>query len=154
MSEKHQRAATVAATVLTAFFFVFSAFGRDHSILNGTWTLAPAKSDFAGQPVVQTGTVTINDQQGVIVVSRSFVYEGATETFFYNDSTGSEHNSTVHDGKDLKSRTKWDHDVLTVTTTQSGAITVESYRLAADGSMTVAVVRPERKPINLVFQRQ
>jgi hypothetical protein len=44
----------------------FSAFARDHSALNGTWTLVPAKSDFAGQSVVQTGTVPINDRQGII----------------------------------------------------------------------------------------
>ena len=73
---------TIIRAVLTTLVFAFTAFASDHSALNGTWTLVPAKSDFAGQPVVQTGTVTINDRQGVIVVSRSFVYEGATETFF------------------------------------------------------------------------
>jgi len=117
-------------------------------------TLVPAKSDFAGQPVVQTGTVTINDRQGDITVSRSFVYEGAIETFFYSDITDSEHNSTIHSGKDLKSKTRWDHDVLKVTTTQSGAITIESYTLAADGAMMVKVERPEHRPITLVFQRK
>src|SRR5271168_1765407 len=113
---------TYTLATLTTLFFSFSASARDHNALNGTWTLVPTKSDFAGQPVVQTGTVTISDQQGVIVISRSFVYEGTTETFFYTDSTGSENNSTVHTGKDLKTKTKWDHDVLKVTTTQSGAI--------------------------------
>lgn len=152
MSEKHLRAATIT-TFLTCLLAA-SAFARDHSVLNGTWTLAPAKSDFAGQPVLQTGTVTINDQQGVIVISRSFKYEGATETFFYSDSTGSENNSTIHSGKDLKSKTRWDHDVLKVTTTESGAVTLESYTLATHASMMVTVVRPERKPITLVFQRQ
>jgi hypothetical protein len=145
---------TITGAVLTTLLFAFSAFARDHSAMNGTWTLVPAKSDFAGQPVVQTGTVTINDQTGVVVVSRSFVYEGANETFFYNDSTGSENNSTVHLGKDLKTKTRWDHKVLRVTTTQSGAVTVENYSLAADGAMVVSVERPERKPITLVFQRQ
>jgi hypothetical protein len=145
---------TIAGAVLTTLLFALSASARDHSALNGEWTLVPAKSDFAGQPVVQTGTVTIHDQNGVIVVSRSFVYAGATETFFYNDSTGSEHGSTIHTGKDLKSKTKWDHDVLKVTTTQSGAITLESYSLAADGTMLVSVVRPEHTPITLVFQHQ
>ncbi len=96
---------------MTTLLFGFLAYARDHSALNGAWTLVPAKSDFAGQLVVQTGTVTISEQQGVIVVSRSFVYEGATESFFYNDSTGSENGSTVHTGKDLKTKTKWDHDV-------------------------------------------
>jgi hypothetical protein len=143
------------STVLTILLFACPAFASDHSTLNGTWTLVPAKSDFAGQPVVQTGTVTISNHQGVIVVSRSFKYEGATETFFYNDSTGnSEHSTTVHTGKDLKTKTKWDHDVLKVTTTQSGAVTLENYTLAADGTMLVSVERPEHKPITLYFQHQ
>jgi hypothetical protein len=144
---------TITGAVLTTLLFAFSAFARDHSALNGTWTLVPAKSDFAGQPVVQTGTVTINDRQGVIIVSRSFVYEGATETFFYRDVIDTENNATIHTGKDLKSKTRWDHDVLKVTTTQSGAITLESYTLDADGAMLVSVVRPEHKPITLVFHK-
>jgi hypothetical protein len=140
----------VVATLLGAF----SAFARDHSALNGAWTLVPAKSDFAGQSVVQTGTVTIADRDGVIIVSRSFVYEGATETFFYNDVSDSEHNATIHTGKDLKSKTSWDHEVLKVVTTQSGAVTTERYSLAPDGAMIVSVARPEQKPISLVFQRK
>jgi len=140
--------------VFSLFFAVF-AFASDRSALNGTWTLVPAKSDFQGQPVVQTGTVTISDHEGVTVISRSFVYEGATETFFYSDSTANSRNSpTIHSGKDLKTKTKWEHDVLKVTTTLSGAVTLESYTLAADGAMMVSVERPERKPITLVFQRQ
>ena len=76
-------ATQITGAVLTTLLFAFSAFARDHSALNGTWTLVPAKSDFAGQRVVQTGTVTIADKEGIVIVSRNFVYEGATETFFY-----------------------------------------------------------------------
>jgi hypothetical protein len=141
--------------VLTTLLAAFSAHAGDHQALNGTWTLVPAKSNFAGQAVVQTGTVTINDRQGVIVVSRSFVYEGATETFFYTDGTANSKNSpTIHTGKDLKTKTKWDHDVLTVKTTQPSGITLENYTLAADGTMLVNVTRPDQKPITLIFQRQ
>jgi hypothetical protein len=104
--------------------------------------------------VVQTGTVTISDREGIIIVQRSFVYEGAAETYFYKDITDAESGATIHTGKDLKSKTRWDHDALKVTTTESGAVTVESYTLAADGAMMVSVVRPEHKPITLVFQRQ
>jgi hypothetical protein len=143
----------ITAAVLTTLLFACSAIAADHRAMNGTWTLVPTKSDFAGQSVVQTGTVTIDDHQGIITVSRNFVYAGATETFFYSDMTDAEHNATIHSGKDLKSKTRWDHDVLKVTTTQSGAVTVESYALNADGDMTVNVVRPNRKPITLVFQR-
>src|ERR1700674_1151287 len=142
----------ITGAILMTLLFAFSAFARDHSVLNGTWTLVPAKSDFAGQPVVQTGTVTINDREGVITVSRNFKYEGATETFFYSDITDAERNATIHDGKDLKSKTSWDHGVLKVKTTESGAVTLESYALAPDGAMTV--MRPNRKPITLLFQRQ
>ena len=142
------------AVIGSILLFSFSAMARDHSALNGTWILAPTKSDFAGQPVVQTGSVTISDQQGIIIVSRSFVYQGAVETFFYKDLTDAENDATIHTGKDLKSKTRWDHDVLKVTTTQSGAITVESYSLAADGAMLVRVATPEHSPITLVFQRK
>ena len=139
---------------MTTLLFALPAFARDHTAFNGTWTLVPVKSDFAGQPVIQTGTVTINSQDDVIIVSRSFAYQGVTDTFFYKDMTDAENNATIRSGKDLKSKTKWDHEVLKVTTTQSGAITLESYSLAADGTMLVNVVKPDRKPITLVFQRR
>jgi hypothetical protein len=144
----------ITGVVLTALLFACSAFAHEHTALNGTWTLVPAKSDFAGQRVVQTGTVTINEREGIITVSRSFVYEGATQTYFYNDMTDADNNATIHTGKDLKSKSSWDHDVLKVTTTESGAVTLERYTLAADGTMIVSVVRPDRKPLSLVFQRQ
>jgi hypothetical protein len=146
--------AGIAGAVLTTLLLVVPTYARDHSAMTGDWTLVPAKSDFAGQPVVQTGTVTIHDQQGVIVVTRSFVYAGANETYFYNDSTGSENNSTIHSGQDLKSKTRWDRDVLKVTTTQSGAVTIESYRVTADGTLLVNVERPDHPPFTLVFQRR
>jgi len=144
---------TIIGAGLTTVFFAVSAFA-DHNALNGDWTLVPAKSDFAGQSVVQTGTVTISDKKGIIVVTRSFVYDGAAETFFYSDSTGSQHGSTVHSSKDLKTKTSWDHDVLKVTTTLSGAKTLESYSLAHDGSMLVHVQRPDQKAFTLVFLRK
>jgi hypothetical protein len=144
----------ITGAALTALLFACSAFAHDHSAMNGTWTLVPTKSEFAGQPVMQTGTVTISSEGDVIIVTRSFAYEGARETYFYKDLTDAQNNATIHSGKDLKSKTKWDHDVLKVTTTQTGAVTVESYSLAADGTMLADVVRPDRKPITLVFERK
>jgi len=145
---------TITGAALTAVLFACSAFAHDHSAFNGTWTLVPVKSEFAGQPVIQTGNVTISGEGDVIIVTRSFAYEGASETFFYKDMTDAENNATIHSGKDLKSKTKWDHDTLKVTTTQSGAITVESYSLATDGTMLASVLRPDHKPITLVFERK
>jgi len=146
--------AAITGALLTTLLCAFSALARDHSAMNGTWILVPAKSDFAGEPAVETGSVTINEREGNITVSRSFVYAGATETFFYSDITDSQNNATIHTGKDFKSKARWDRDVLKVTTTKSGATTLESYTLAADGTMTASVVRPERKPITLVFQHR
>jgi hypothetical protein len=76
------------------------------------------------------------------------------ETFLYSDLTDSETNATLHSGKELKSKTKWDHDVLKVIATESGAVTIGSYFLGPDGNMLVSVVRPDRKLITLVFQRK
>ena len=146
----------VTGAVLASLLFAAAAFAHQHTALNGTWTLVPAQSDFAGQPVIQTGTVTINERDGDITVSRSFKYEGASDTFFYRDITDSENSATIHTGKELKTKTRWDHDILKVTNTntQSGAVTLETYTLAADGTMMVSVIRPEHKPITLRFQRQ
>ena len=146
---------TITGAVLTTLLFACPALARDHSALNGTWTLVPARSDFAGQPVVQTGTVTINEREGIIIiVTRSFMYEGANETYFYRDVIDTENKATIHTAKDVKSKTKWDHDILRVTTTQPGSVTTESYSLAADGTLMVSVVRPEHKPIALFFERK
>ncbi len=144
------------ATAAMAFvaLFVFSAFAREHTALNGTWTLVPDKSDFAGQPVIQSGSVTINEREGNISVSRSFVYKGDTGTSSYSDSIDGESNATINSGKDVKSKARWDHDVLKVATTQSGATTVETYSLAADGTMMVRVERPNQKAFTLVFVRR
>ncbi len=143
----------ITGAALTALLFACCAFAHDHIALNGTWTLVPTKSEFAGQPVIQTGTVTINERQGDITVTRNFAYEGADQTLFYRDLTDSQNSATIHSGKDLKSKTKWDHNVLKVTTTESGLVTVESYSLTADGEMRVSVVRPDRKAFTLVFER-
>jgi hypothetical protein len=140
--------------LLTILLVVLTAFARDHSAFNGTWTLVPTKSDFSGQPVLQTGTVTIDDREGNVSVIRNFVYDGATETYFYKDMVDSEHNATIHNGKDLKSKTRWDHDVLKVITTQDGAVTEEGFSLGPDGTLTASVVRPGRQPITLVFVRK
>jgi hypothetical protein len=145
---------THAMAALLTVFLAFSAYGRDLNELNGTWTLLPAKSDFAGQPVVQTGTVTIAARDGIIIVSRSFVYKGAAETFFYNDVTDAENNATIHSGRDVKSKTRWDGDVLKVTTTDSGRVTTESYALAEDGSLKVLVERPDGKAFTLILERR
>ncbi len=142
-----------AAACLLVFFSA-AAFANSHHELNGTWKLEPTRSDFAGQPAIQTGTVTINDRQHNIYVSRNFSYDGANQTYSYHFSTDGRVNSTIHEGKDFKSKAKWEGDVLVVTTTRAGETVTENYSLAADGSLREIVDRPGHPSITLYFQRQ
>ncbi len=151
---KNHATLKISQAVLTTVLFALPLAARDHAAFNGTWILVPARSDFAGQSVVQTGTVTIKSEDRVIIVERNFKYEGIAETYFYSDLSDANGGATIHTGKDLKSKTKWDHDVLRVTTTLDGAVTVESYALSADGGMKVNVVRPGRKAVELAFERK
>ncbi len=144
----------ISGVVLTTLLAASAVFASRHTALNGSWTLIPARSDFAGQSVIQPGTVTINERQGKITVARNFAYESATGTTFYRDMIDSDNSATIHSGKDFKTKAKWDHDALKVTTTQPGAVTLETYTLAADGIMTVNVARQGRKPITLLFERK
>ncbi len=135
-------------------FFSAAALGNSHHDLNGTWKLEPTRSNFAGEPVIQTGTVTINDRQHNIYVSRNFSYDGANQSYTYNFSTDGRVNSTIHEGKAFKSKAKWEGDVLVVTTTRSGETVTENYSLNADGSLREIVDRQGHPSITLYFQRQ
>ena len=68
-------------------------------------------------------------------------------------STDARQNSAIKQGG-LKSKTKWDGDVLRVTTMQSGITTVERYSLLGDGDMMLQVERTGHQPETLYFQHQ
>jgi len=141
-------------TVVLFAVFAVTAIARDHKELNGTWSLIPARSDFAGEPAIQSGTVTIFEREGNITVSRNFKYDGPDQIYFYRYTTDGPKNSTIHAAPDFKSKVRWDGDVLEVTTTQPAGPTDERYVLDPDGTMVVRVLRPGRRPINLFFERE
>jgi hypothetical protein len=143
-----------ASVIALAFFAVSAAIAANHKSLNGTWVLEPTKSEFGGEPALQTGSVTINDREHNITVSRNFTYDGANDTFSYSFSTDGRENSTIHQGKSFKSKAKWDDNVLRVTTTQNDVTVVERYSLEPDGSLKLVVERPGHKMISLFFQHQ
>ena len=138
----------VAAVVLCAG----AAMAANHHELNGTWKLIPARSDFAGQPAIQTGTVTISDREHNIYIDRSFTYDGANQTTSYNFSTDGRENSTIHNGKTFKSKAKWDGDVLVVHTIQDNESVVERYTMDPDGTMSLVVERAGHPPVVLYFE--
>lgn len=129
------------------------AFSRSHHSLNGTWKLIPTRGEFGGEPVVQTGTVTINDREHNIYISRSYVYDGAAQTQSYNFSTDGRENSTVREGKTLQSKARWEGDTLVVTTVRDDASAVERYNLDPDGTLRLFIERPGHAPTTLYFQR-
>jgi hypothetical protein len=129
------------------------AFANDHHRMNGVWQLTPTRSQFNGETAIQTGTVTINDREGNIFVQRSFDFDAANQSSATSFTTDSRHNATIKE-PGFKSKAKWDGHVLTVTTTQNGAITTERYSLRDDGFMTLQLDRPGHQPETLFFQRQ
>jgi hypothetical protein len=68
-------------------FFSVPSWADGHRELNGTWTLVPARSELEGEPAIQTGTVTINDRENNIYISRNFAFNGANQTVAYNFTT-------------------------------------------------------------------
>ena len=138
--------------VALVFFSVFAWAGNHHD-LNGTWKLIPTRSEFGGEPALQRGTVTINDREHNISISRNFTYEGADQTVSYNSSLDGKENASIHEGPAFKTKAKWEGDVLRVTSTQDGITTVERFRLSGDGSMMLTVDRPGHRTETLFFER-
>ncbi len=154
MRKKMFHPSTFARIALSAILFAFIALARDHKDFNGTWTLLPERSEFAGQPPIQSGTVTIKDGEDSVAIERHFTYGDIGETYFYNDSLSSTHGGTVHAAKDAKTKTRWDHETLHITTTQPSGVTEESYSLMPDGRLLVIVEKPGQAPIRLMFAHQ
>lgn len=131
-----------------------AVMGSDHHALNGTWKLIPARSEFAGEPVIQTGTITIDDRQHNIYILRNFTYEGSAQTVNYSFSTDGRENSSIHEGKAFKSKAKWEGSELKVLTTEGDVTTTERLNQAGSGTLTLVVERPGHRTITLFFERQ
>ena len=139
----------------TAALAIFAgcAFAYNHHDLNGSWRLIPERSEFHGEAVLQTGTVTIDDREGNIYVTRDFNYDGANQSTTSTFDTDARAKTSIKE-PGLKSKTEWKGDVLQVTTTRDGATTVERYSLGADGILTLTVDRPAHAPETLLFERK
>jgi len=145
---------TLAHGLIGILLFAGAAFASSHRAMNGTWVLVPAQSDFAGQPAVVNGTLTISEREGHIYISRTFDYNGGMGTVSYSSSMDGNVNSTIREGKEFKTKAKWVRDALDVTTVAGGLTTVEHFYLNANGLLTLTVERPDRPVMRLVFHRQ
>jgi len=130
------------------------AIAHNHHELNGTWVMVPERCDFGGQSAMQNGSVTIWDREHNITVSRTFDLKGTGGTVAYTFGIDGREDSTIHNGKAIKYKAKWEGNVLKVTTTEDGFPTVEQFSLSPEGMLILAVDRPEQPPMTLVFRRQ
>jgi hypothetical protein len=143
---------TVLSGAAVLVFFAASAFATNHHSLNGTWRLIPDRSDFAGGTMIQSASITINDRQHNISISRNFTSEGENTTASYTFMTDGRENSTIHQGASFKSKAKWDGDVLKVTTTRDNGVETERYSLQPDGTLMLVIDRPDHRTLTLCFQ--
>lgn len=128
-------------------------WAANHQELNGTWTLDPARSVLNGEPAMKSGTVTIRDREGNIYVSRNFAFDAANQALSASFTTDARAGAKIKQ-PGLTSKSKWNGNVLTVTTHQSGITTVERYSLLSDGTMMEQVQRDGHHPETFYFQRQ
>ena len=142
------------AAAATLAVFAGLAFAANHHELNGTWTLVPTRSVLNGQPAIETGSVTINDREGNIYVSRTFNFDDANRSVTTSFDTDARHNTSIKDkDRAFKSKAKWDGDTLKVNTVHEGITTMERYSLLGDGTMMLQVDRTGRPSETLYFQR-
>ena len=137
----------------TLAIFAGLAVASNHHELNGTWQLVPTRSELHGEPMIQTGTVTINDRQGNIYVQRNFNFDSPNQTTATSFSTDAREKTSIKE-PGFKSKAKWDGDVLKVMTTQDGVPTTERYSMHEDGAMMLQLERTGHQSETLYFQRQ
>ena len=103
---------TAAAVLLAG-----CAFADKHHSMNGTWQLTPERSEFNGEPAIQTGTVTINDRERNIYVSRNFDFDSASKSTSTSFTTDAAHGASIKNKETgFKSKAKWEGDALVVVT--------------------------------------
>ena len=143
-------AAPAAAVLLFAGFSLAS----DHHVLNGTWQVVPSRSEYAGEPMIQTGTLTISDREHNVYIAKNYTYEGQNVTVSYQTSLDGRETSTIRDGRAIKTKAKWEGSELQVTTKEGHEITsVDRYRLNPDGTLTVITERAGHPAVTLLFER-
>ncbi|HTW64283.1 MAG TPA: hypothetical protein VME17_06685 [Bryobacteraceae bacterium] len=138
-----------------AAFVMFATMGWavNHHELNGTWQLVPTRSVLNGEPAVKSGTVSIRDHEGNISISRNFDFDAANTNFNGSFSTSARAGTAIKQ-PGLWSKSKWEGDVLKVTTVQNGITTVERYSLLNDGTMMEEVTRTGHHPETFYFEHQ
>lgn len=141
-------AGTVAAVLFTGL-----ALADSHQSLNGTWILVPTNGD-GGAPEIKTATITITDREHNIYISRSFTHEDSSQSVWHSFTTDSREDASIRQGRNFKSKAKWDGNVLKVTTIRDNVTEHEQYSLRPDGLLMLMIERPGHPPLTFYFQHQ
>lgn len=146
--------ARFCAAAAAALVFAGLSLASDHRILNGTWQVVPSRSEFAGEPMIQTGTLTISDREHNVYIAKNYTYEGQNVTVSYQTSLDGRETSTIREGRAIKTKAKWEDGELQVTTKDGHEVTsVDRYRLNPDGRLTVITERAGHPAVTLLFER-
>jgi len=149
------RIVRLSLTAISALILVSAtALAMDHHALNGTWRLIPTRSEFNGEPMIQSGTLTIGYRDRNIYISHDYVFDGKNVTVSYQTSMDGRVNSSIREGQTYKTKAKWEGDELKVTSTQGALTTLEHCRLGPDGTLAITVARPDRPTVTLLFERE
>ncbi len=125
-----------------------------HPNLTGHWTLIPQQSTYNGQPATQTGDITIEQRHGQLFISRHLYVDSESGGMEFNFTTDGHENSTIHQGKEMKTKASWEGDTLKLRTKMNGEITIEQYRLSPEHDQLVLTVEmPNHQISTMVFQR-
>ena|SRR5579884_642211 len=125
-----------------------------HPNLSGHWVLIPEQSTYHGQPATQSGEITIEQRHGQLFISRHLFIDGANGGMEFNFTTDGHEGSTIHQGKEMKTKADWDGDTLKVRTKVNDQVTTERYRLSPDRDQLIVLVdTPDGQTSTLVFRR-
>jgi hypothetical protein len=125
-----------------------------HPNLSGHWVLIPEQSTYHGQPATQSGDITIEQRHGQLFISRHLFIDGPNGGMEFNFTTDGHEGSTIHLGKEMKTKSEWDGDTLKVRTKRNGDVTLEQYRISPERDQLVLTVEtPDHQVSTLVFHR-
>src|SRR5581483_9039885 len=124
-----------------------------HPNLSGHWVLIPEQSTYHGQPATQSGDVAIEQRHGQLYISRHLFIDGPNAGMEFSFTTDGHEGSTIHQGKNMKTKAEWHGDTLEVRTKMNDQVTIEKYRISPDRDRLVLVVdTPDGQTSTLVFR--
>jgi hypothetical protein len=126
----------------------------DHHDLNGTWNLIPGRSQLNGEPVVETGTITIRDHSGKIYFSQHLSYANPTESLSAGFTLEGRKNMVLQQSPTFSGTAGWENGSLLVSTTDDGRTSNERLTLQPDGVLMLNFEQPGHQPVTLFFERR